>query len=90
MKYFITYCDYPKDHKAKTEHYERIQYLAKEFSDRNGSIVCRELLGLGEGKDRPEPERRTDEYYKKRPCAELVGIAADIMNEYIKENQHFL
>ena len=57
---------------------------------RNGSIVCRELLGLGEGKDRPEPERRTDEYYKKRPCAELVGIAADIMNEYIKENQHFL
>ena len=77
----------PKDHKKKTEHYERIQYLAKEFEDKNRSIICRELLGLGTGKDKPEPELRTAEYYKKRPCAELVGIAADIMDQYIKNNQ---
>lgn len=77
----------PKDHKKKTEHYERIQYLAKEFEDRNRSIICRELLGLGAGKDKPEPELRTAEYYKKRPCAELVGMAAELMDQYIIENK---
>lgn len=78
----------PKDQEAKKEHYERIQLLAKEFTDRNGSIICRQLLGLGEGKDSPVPEKRTDTYYKKRPCGELVGIAAAIMEEYIKENTY--
>ena len=75
-----------KDYEAKKLHYERIQFLAKEFESRNGSIVCRQLLGLGEGKDTPAPEQRTDSYYKKRPCAELVGIAAAIMEQYIFEN----
>lgn len=77
----------PKDHKKKTEHYERIQYLAKEFESKNRSIICRELLGLGAGKDKPEPELRTAEYYKKRPCAELVGVAAEIMERYMEENK---
>ena len=77
----------PKDHKKKTEHYERIQYLAKEFEDKNRSIICRELLGIGAGKDKPEPELRTAEYYKKRPCAELVGVAAEIMERYMEENK---
>lgn len=74
------------DYEAKKLHYERIQFLAKEFEARNGSIVCRQLLGLGEGKDAPTPEQRTDTYYNKRPCAELVGIAAAIMEQYINEN----
>ena len=75
----------PKDHQKKTEHYERIQYLAKKFEEKNKSIVCRELLGLGVGKDKPEPELRTDEYYKKRPCVEFVGMAAEIMEQYFEE-----
>lgn len=75
----------PKDHTSKTEHYKRIQYLAKEFEKKNHSIICRELLGLGAGKDSPTPEIRTAEYYKKRPCVELVGMAADIMDKYIAE-----
>ena len=79
--------DDPKDYEAKKVHYERIQLLAKEFEPCNGSIVCRQLLGLGEGKDAPAPEKRSDEYYKKRPCAELVGIAAAIMEQYILENK---
>lgn len=79
--------DDPKDYEAKKAHYERIQFLAKEFESRNGSIVCRQLLGLGEGKDVPAPEKRSDEYYKKRPCAELVGMAAAIMEQYILANK---
>lgn len=79
--------DDPKDYEAKKVHYERIQQLAKEFESQNGSIVCRQLLGLGEGKDTPAPEKRTQEYYKKRPCAELVGMAAAIMEQYILANK---
>lgn len=75
------------DYEGKKAHYERIQYLAKEFEKENGSIICRHLLGLNEGKDNPTPEKRSDTYYKKRPCAELVGSAAEIMAHYIKENE---
>lgn len=78
--------DEPKNFEAKSEHYARIQELAGEYSDRNGSIVCREILGLGKGKDDPVPSRRTQEYYKKRPCPDLVAMAAAIMEEYIREN----
>lgn len=78
----------PKDHTSKTKHYERIQDLAREFKDRNHSIICRELLGLGAGADSPIPEFRTKEYYKKRPCVELVGMAAEIMEEYIQNHPY--
>lgn len=72
----------PTDNHAKTNHYKLIQDLAAEFKKKNGSIVCRELLGL-EGKDNNYvPSARTDEYYKKRPCIELVGEAAEILEEY--------
>lgn len=75
----------PNDNKEKTEHYKRIQKLAEKFKSQNGSIICRELLGLGNGADKPVPELRTEAYYKKRPCVELVGCAAAIMEDYIRE-----
>ena len=78
--------DEPKNFEAKSEHYARIQELAGEYRVRNGSIVCREILGLGKGKDDPVPSRRTKEYYQKRPCPDLVAMAAAIMEEYIREN----
>lgn len=74
----------PEDHGAKTEHYKKIQDLAGKFEEINRSIICRVLLGLDVKKDEHVPEQRTAEYYKKRPCAELVGVAAGIMDEYIK------
>ncbi len=75
----------PKDSEAKTAHYKRIQDLAEKFKERNRYIVCRQLLGL-EGQDtNPVPAERTQEYYKKRPCAELVGDAAEILEEYLAE-----
>lgn len=77
--------DEPESKEKKAEHYARIQKLAEDFSKENGSIVCRELLGLEEKKQTPTPEERTTEYYKKRPCKELVGMAAEIMENYIRE-----
>lgn len=78
--------DSPKDDVKKKEHYERIQYLAQEFQSVTGTIICRELLELPEGKDEATPSTRTKEYYEKRPCGQLVGIAAAILEQYIKEN----
>lgn len=78
--------DDPNDYDKKAEHYARIQQLAKEFEIMNGSIICRKLLGLDIEKEGPAPDKRTDEYYKKRPCAELVGMAAAIMEQYITDN----
>ena len=84
MKY--GYTD-PKDNLAKTEHYKRIQELAEQFREKNGSIICRDLLGLSVQSESYIPEKRTEEYYKKRPCVELVGDAAEIIYEFIKSNK---
>ena len=75
----------PKDKQAKAELDGRIQELARRFEEKNGSIVCRELLGLSQKTQSPQPEERTKEYYKKRPCPELVACAAGILEEYMKE-----
>ena len=74
-----------KNPELKKNHYARIQQLAGEFEKANGSIVCRDLLGLGKGKDSPVPSERTAEYYKKRPCIKLIGMSAAIMEAYINE-----
>lgn len=76
----------PKAREEKADHYARIQELAAAFERENGSIVCRELLGLSVKKEEPQPSERTAEYYKKRPCKELVGQAAAIMERYIEEH----
>lgn len=73
----------PNDQVAKAAHYELIQKLAKEFKDANHSIICRELLGLPEGPDNPTPSARTKQYYAERPCEELVGMAAEIVEKYM-------
>lgn len=70
--------------KGRTEVYSMVQTVAKEYEKANGSIVCRELLGMAPKQiDSPIPEERTKEYYKKRPCAELCRIAADILENFI-------
>lgn len=79
--------DSPTDYEGKSAHYERIQELAAAFREQTGSIVCRELLGLGGGADAPTPEKRTSEYYKKRPCVQMVGMAAAIMESYINNKK---
>ncbi|MEY8390189.1 C-GCAxxG-C-C family protein [Lachnospiraceae bacterium 45-W7] len=78
--------DTPGANQEKSEHYKRIQELARAYESENGSIVCRELLGLEQKRQEPVPEKRTEEYYKKRPCPKLVCMAAAIMEEYISEH----
>jgi hypothetical protein len=69
--------DGPETGQLKADHYARIQELARRFEEKHGSIVCRELLGLSVRHDVPVPEARNSEYYKKRPCPEIIGDAAE-------------
>ncbi len=74
----------PNNHEKKKELYALIQKAANEFKEENGSIICRELLSPADNSSSPTPEKRTAEYYKKRPCAELVYCAAGIAEKYLE------
>ena len=72
---------------ARTANYALVQEMAAAFRERNGgSIVCAELLGLREKKQEgPIPSARTEEFYRKRPCPEIIRNAAVIVAEKMKE-----
>ncbi|MBO5042232.1 MAG: C-GCAxxG-C-C family protein [Clostridia bacterium] len=81
--------DDPADKEGKSRHYADIRELARRFTERSrgGSIVCREILknaGLS-GEKGGEAEARTTEYYQKRPCPELVALAAEVLGEMLWE-----
>ena len=75
------------DPQKKAAVYARVQDVANRFRERNKTIICRELLAGIQADDRPIPDARTAEYYKIRPCARFVSDAAEILDEYLKENE---
>lgn len=74
----------PSDQALKAEHYRRVQAVAERFREKNGTIICRELLGSMAGTGHV-PEVRTDEYYKKRPCEQMVRDGAAVLEEVLRE-----
>lgn len=70
------------DRQAKIDTYAMIRHIAAEFEKQKGTVVCRELLGIKEGEDLPEPAVRTEEYYRTRPCMGLCALAAQILDDY--------
>ena len=73
--------DDASDAKAKAANYEKVRQMSDTFTEMNGSIICRELIGLA-GRKREEsamPKERTETYYKERPCTKLVRSAAMIV-----------
>ena len=84
---------YP-DALVKKKNYEVVQQLAQSFRQQAGSLLCRELLGLAHA--RPDgsvppvqvvatPEARTEGYYKRRPCVEMVAMAVRIYMQYLQQ-----
>lgn len=70
------------DIKKKTELYEDIQKMAKEFEKVNGFLRCRDILNL-RSKSNAKPSKRTKQYYDHRPCQKIVGNAASILEKYL-------
>ena len=73
--------DQPEDEQGKKALYKLVQELAGQFREKNGSIICRELLKNPPSDPNPSP--RTAEYYRQRPCAAMVYTAAQILDDYI-------
>lgn len=66
-----------EDTESKQKCYEVVQEIIAEFKKTNPTIICRELLALGDNVPTdPKPEARTEQYYKKRPCVQIVEDAA--------------
>ena len=76
----------PHDNEGKMANYAFVQQLAGEFKDKYGSLICAELLGLAPKEHSvvsiqpsdPKPAERTQQYYEKRPCSEMVAEAVRI------------
>ena len=69
---------------AKKAHYQLVQDLAGQFRQQVGSIICRDILKNPPSDPNPSP--RTAEYYRQRPCAQMVVTAARILDDYIQAN----
>lgn len=75
----------PEEGSRKARHYELIRELAVRFKEKEGSIVCRDILGK-RAEIGGAPEKRTQDYYAKRPCVECVRNAAYILERYLLEH----
>jgi len=76
--------DGAEDEEKKKAHYQLVQYLAGQFRDQVGSIVCREILKNPPSDPAPTP--RTEEFYRQRPCTRMVLLAGNILDAYIAEH----
>ena len=73
-----------KDVKTRSEIYGKVREMADEFKEKNGSIICAELLGETLPADNgPSPEKRTEQFYKKRPCVGCVYDCAEIIEKHL-------
>ena len=76
-------CDDPCDKGVKAEHYAVVRDLCEQFRTRQGSIICKEILG-GNPQVGGDPAERTPAFYGTRPCVRCVCDAADILEKYIE------
>ena len=77
-----------EDNETKKENYELVREFCDEFRKKQGgTIICREILEIGDKKESATPEERTAEYYALRPCARAVYDAAEILEEMIEKYQ---
>lgn len=78
---FLYGYDSPGDDESKKKLYTEVQELAAKFRETCGSIICREILNNPPSDPNPSP--RTAQYYKTRPCARMVLVAGQLMDEFI-------
>ncbi|GFI47100.1 hypothetical protein IMSAGC019_02422 [Lachnospiraceae bacterium] len=76
----------PENEEGRERIYVLVRRLADRFKEKNGSIICRELLGITQREESAKPAPRTKEYYASRPCSALVASAAEIVEEMLLED----
>lgn len=78
----------PTDEEGRERIYLLVREMSDMFREQNGSIICRELLGLKTREQSAKPGVRTQEYYESRPCSRLVAGAAKIVEEMLLEDMN--
>ena len=83
----MVFADAENSSENKKKVYAIVQELCAKFQAETGSLICSELLS---GMKVPVEvggvaEARTAEYYRKRSCADMVALAAQIVEEYLQE-----
>ena len=76
-----------EDREGKMACYQLVRKLLEKFKQRNGSIICAELLqmqGVKVETNTARPDERNAEYYRIRPCARKVESAARVYAEYLE------
>ena len=75
-----------EDREGKAACYQLVRELLETFKQRNGSIICADLLqmqGVKAETNTAQPDERNAEYYRIRPCARKVESAARVFAEYL-------
>lgn len=79
-----------EDREGKAACYQLVRELLETFRQRNGSIICAELLqmnGIKAETNTSQPDERNAEYYRVRPCARKVESAARVFAEYLASSE---
>ena len=80
-----------EDREGKAACYQLVRQLLETFRQRNGSIICAELLqmnGVKAETNTSQPDERNAEYYRVRPCARKVESAARVFAEWIASDSN--
>ena len=82
--------------KLKSEHYAWVQSLSSALAEKNGSIICREILELRAKQSKmvdngvsPMANERTEEYYRTRPCLVVVEDTVRVACEWFGIDDEF-
>lgn len=78
---YLLECPDPSNQAFKKAMYDEVKALCQAFEEAEGSLICRELLGLKKGETLTEPAARTEEYYRSRPCLRICRRAAQLVDE---------
>ncbi len=88
----MLYTDIESTPENKKKVYEIVQKLCGQFQEKTGSLICGELLAamkvpveIG-----GTAEARTEAYYKKRSCGDMVALATEILEKYLKNDGKIL
>lgn len=73
----------PADKQAQGRTYETVRTMCDSFAEINGSMICRELLGISAREKSAVPSERTKQYYGSRPCAKYVRCAAQLVEKHL-------
>lgn len=72
----------------KGEVYATVRAYTDRFAEKFGTLSCGELLkSVANITSHPQPDERTAEYYKKRPCTAFVAEAAALLEEYFNSQR---